>query len=109
MPPLLQLSACAKSATICLLSTDNCHLNVSLQTAVTSIAASLTRKCGKETNQNDTKWLLALLGGAVGSRSDADCTSSAVLNGGRPEHCKEGTVFSVLQPQGFPTSAASGR
>lgn len=65
MPLLLQLSASEKSATICLLSTDNCHWNVRLQTAVTFIAASLTCKCSKETNRSDSKWLLALLGNAV--------------------------------------------
>lgn len=64
-PPLLQLSASEKSATICLLSTDNCHWNVRLQTAVTFIAASLTCECSKETNRSDSKWLLALLGNAV--------------------------------------------
>jgi len=80
VPPLLHLSACEESATVCLLSADNCHLNVSLKTAVPFIAASLTCKRSKETQQRDTERLLALLGSAAGSRSHAGCTSSAVLN-----------------------------
>lgn len=66
-----------KSAAICLLPTDNCHLNISLQTAVPFIAVSLTSKCSKETTQNGTARLLAQLGHAGGSRSDTGCASPA--------------------------------
>lgn len=68
-PPLLQLPACEESAAICLLSPDNCHWNVSLQTAVTFIAASLAPNAAKKPGRVMPEWLLPL--------GTAGCSASA--------------------------------
>lgn len=49
--PLLQLAACDMPATICCVSTYDCHLNVSLQTAVTVVATALPHPCSKESKK----------------------------------------------------------
>lgn len=99
LPLLLQLPACEEPAVICFLSPDNCHWNVSLQTAVTVIAASLACECSKETRQSDAWMAAAPLQGALpwcGKLRQAG-------------DLKERTVFHALQSQGSPTDSSLDR